>query len=254
MTSENERIQSILLTGLPPIDTVFAEITGISGKNLVGYKSSVIINSPEFGVLTPKQYRVVSEKTQVCCAKLATNQINAVCTMLYQRFLGSKLREAQWVSVYIPFKFLKNDAALMAVKRIGKQYGDGMPKRLCFEFSSSILFEDKEFLKASLSSLKETGASLMLSDYGEEFCPTMRIVGLPFDYVLLDASLEKNLTAENVPVTSLIATASANGAKIIAEGLKKENADAAFECGVSLALSGRAITARELAGYREAAK
>ena len=67
------------------------------------------------------------------------------------------------------------------------------PKLLCIELPEELLHTDADAAAEILSRLRETGVRTMLSSFGGDFSPVMRLPCFPLDFVYLDESVAKSL-------------------------------------------------------------
>jgi hypothetical protein len=60
-------------------------------------------------------------------------------------------------------------------------------KQICVAFSSDILFEDLDIVREELRRARELGVKIAMLGVGDEYCPVLRLVGMPIDIAVLDS-------------------------------------------------------------------
>ena len=195
-------------SGIAPLELVKYGVLSCKDKSRQGIFTELRINSLELGALCPAQYRVVTNRNSQSI-RLATWAFRRTLPML------SELKGNGWISFYIPAKMLMRDNLK---KLLQNEHKKGITdfKGLVAEVSSEILYENAEQAAAKMNELRqEYGIRFLLSEFGDEYCPVLRLPLYPVDFVLLDSALGN----EGDFKTSAAATvnlAKQNGIKVIA--------------------------------------
>ncbi len=113
------------------------------------------------------------------------------------------------------------------------------PSRIVIELSESVAVRNYELLERGLSDLRNAGARLAIDDVGAGYANLTHVVRLQPDYLKLDMSLVRDVHIERAKralVRSLLVASEDIGAKVVAEGIEKDEERATVvELGVRLA-------------------
>lgn len=187
-------------SGIAPLELVKYKVLSCRDNSPQGIFTELRINSLELGALYPAQYRVVTNRNSQS-VRLATWAFRHILPML------SEQSDSGWISFYIPAKMLMRDHLKKLLENERKK-GVADFTGLVAEVSSEILYEDAEQAAAKMRALREEyGIRFLLSEFGDEYCPVLRLPSYPLDFVLLDQALD----SEEAMKTS--AAASVNLAK-----------------------------------------
>ncbi len=217
-----ENVQAALEAGVEPISLRYKPVYSCSSKKPIAICSRMLLNSTVLGELTPEQYEVVADRT-VRSEKLALWGITYAQRIVQK--LGSTGVDLSFISVRCPVRAAKA-AFARSLERLMLKYDFKSCEKLCLEFPISILFEQEGEVNAALNELKKSGVQTMISGFGEEFCPTMRLSSISFDYVLLHPQQSEKLKHPSSAQTavSLISFIKNNGAKVIVPDIDNERA------------------------------
>ncbi|MGN1095857.1 MAG: EAL domain-containing protein [Eubacteriales bacterium] len=192
----NSITEKLLDSGISPLELVKYNVLSCEDGEAKGVFTELHINSLELGTLTPAQYRVVTNRN---------NQSLRLSTWAFRRIvpmLSDEKEKAEWISFYIPSKALMRGNLKKLLENEQKKSGCDF-SRLVAELSSEILYEDAESASGMMAELKEEfGIRFLLSEFGDEYSPLLRLPLYPFDLVLLDSSVdgEKTLRASSAAV------------------------------------------------------
>ena len=221
-------------TGLLNFEIYYRPVKNRQYRTTVAYLSELRINDPDIGVLMPKDYREVSERSEQC-EKLALYAFEQVVEDI-RRFEARGLA-FEWVSVYIPERLLlKKDFHDL----LGKVLDDGLisPDELCLEIPFEILFSDLKKIAAAVKKIKSMGVNFLLSSVGRSLDPIMKLSDLDLDYVIADREVIDSLKSKDerkVKMTSAFFTyAESGGTLAIAGSVRKEEELALLPDGISL--------------------
>lgn len=156
------------------------------------YRAQLRLNSPELGVLLPSVYLPVAERT-VQASKLSAYTIREAADTVV-RFIEKDIYY-NWVSAYVPLRYLQSDGFFETVTALTEEK-EIKPARLCFELPGELLYTDPADFKI-IRRLKDAGFGILLSDFGDDYCPVMQLGAFSPDYVLLNPSLTKRLCSKD---------------------------------------------------------
>lgn len=171
-------------SGISPLELVMHKVLRFGNKTQVGSFTEVYVNSLGLGTLTPAQYRVVTNRN---------NQSLRLSTWAFRKLVALPAEEkdsAQWTSFYVPSKALMNGFLRNLLENERKK-NDIDFSWLVVELSSEILYEDAKNAALNMDKLREEfGIRFLLSEFGDEYCPILRLPLYPVDFVLLDSSID----------------------------------------------------------------
>ncbi|MBR6046247.1 MAG: EAL domain-containing protein [Ruminococcus sp.] len=213
-----------LVGGLRAIELYYRPIREIASGNTVFFQSQTRLNTPGLGVLTPENFRDVAE---------ITNQ----CITLFELEFGQLLEAAKkftdrdvsfnWLSVYMPADYLRD---IRAEKNVVEfcQKAEVHTNRVCFAVSGKLLEEQDGRAAMVIKNLRNRGFHFMLTGFGADSCPMMKLSEFPVDYVMLSPEvadfLGKTPRSEGA-VKSIVEFVGELDATAIADGVR--NAPAA---------------------------
>lgn len=193
-------LEETIKAGIKPMELKYSTLTLVDEKSIASYRSILQINSIDLGAMLPDQYRAIANRTMQG-TKLAQWNLEKVIDKI-NKLINEQI-PFDWISVSLPKRMLLKDDGLWYIKTLFENKKFEHQEKLCLEFSTEILYENYDIVLPALKRFKELDLKLAISDFGDEFCPTGRINGLPVDMILLDdliASEYKN----DVPEAKLV--------------------------------------------------
>ena len=216
----NEVIDNI--GGLRPVELNYRAIREISSGRTVYYQSVTKLNSPGLGVMMPEAYREVAEMSPQCLNLFSLELSQALEAIVH--FTDREVNFG-WVSVYMPVWFLKEKRAeRIVVEQCEKA---GVPtNRLCFELGEKLLTESDEAASSAITNLRNRGFHFMLTDFGGNACPMMRLANFSVDYVMLSPEVANYIgktDRSDSAVKSIIGFIGDMGGETIADGVSSSH-------------------------------
>lgn len=213
---DNEKITTV--GGLRAVELLYRAVREISSGSTEFYQSQTRLNAPKLGVLTPEKYRDVCEMTNQS-TKLFILEFNQALDA-YNTFVERELN-FRWLSVYMPVRFLKEKRAEKYAMECCTKYN--VPtNRICFELSENLLIETDGIVSDTIQNLRNRGFHFMLSNFGDNSCPMMRLSDFSVDYVLLSPEVSNYIgrgERSDSAVKSIIGFVNDMGAEPIADGV-----------------------------------
>lgn len=204
--------------GLRAVELHYRVIREISSGTAAAFQSQTRLNSPKLGVLTPDKFRDVSEITDQA-SRLFLLELAQVLDA-HNIFVERELNFS-WISVYMPVRFLKEEGAEKTVMSFFSRYHVAS-NRICFELSEKLLEETDGQAAATIQRLRNRGFHFMLSNFGGNTCPMMRISNFSVDYVLLSPEVSNFIgrgERADSAVKSIIGFVNDMGAEPVADGV-----------------------------------
>ncbi len=217
--------------GLRAVELLFRPIRDIASGTPAFLHSQTRLNAPTMGVLTPEQFRPVTEVTTQCIELFWLELQQALDSV---KIFDEREISFQWLSVYMPPRFLRESGAER--KLVERFAMNKIPtNRICFEMSGA-LFQEDPSVGLTIRNLRNRGFHLMLSGFGGADCPMMRLADYPVDYVMLSPELapylERDERGEGA-VRSIVSFVSDLEAEPIADGVRTSHQAEllhSFEC------------------------
>lgn len=180
MDLQNE-IKAMQDKKIRPFSLLCQDIVSCYRNGTVAVRTELAVNSMKYGCLTESDYGAIAERSKRCIL-LSEKALQYASDALdkYEK----KSKTVEWISVKCPAAFLIKTDPLAAINRtFGKK--PGRIQKLCIELPLRSLYADGDELRQQLNKLHSAGVKTMLSDFGDEFAPTMRLASFPFDYLIL---------------------------------------------------------------------
>ncbi|NLW74726.1 MAG: EAL domain-containing protein [Clostridiales bacterium] len=219
---KSELLRATLESGVEPIEIKLVPVRNTLTRGVMAYRTVAQLNTQSLGVLLPDQYGPVASRNALC-VKLALSNIAEISEII--EYASENGIKAEWFSAACPVRMITKGSAAELLGGLFEDIGFSDPTRLCLEFPSQVLFEDREKAAAELNALRFMGIKTAICDFGDEFCPVGRLSGFPFDYAILDRSVTLRLAQEETTRSSaaLIAFVRGCGIEVIAEGAADSN-------------------------------
>ena len=204
--------------GLRAIELNYRVIREIASGSPAFYQSQARLNGPHLGVMMPEAYREVAEMSAQCLNLFALELVQALEAV--NKFSERELIFG-WLSVYMPVWFLKEKRAEKKVLEQCEKFKVPTNK-LCFELSEKLLSEDDGTAAAAIVNMRNRGFHFMLTDFGGNACPMMRLSDFPVDYVMLSPEVANYIGRDersDSAVKSIIGFVDDMGCEPIADGV-----------------------------------
>ena len=233
--------------GVRAIELQYHVIREISTGQAAAFQTQTRLNSPKLGVLTPDKFRDVSEITNQAVRLFMLELIQAL--EAHNTFVERDLN-FNWISLYMPVKFLKEPRAEKTLLEYFSRYN--VPtSRICFELSEKLLEETDGQVSTVIQQMRNRGFHFMLTNFGGNTCPMMRLSDFSVDYVMLSPEVSnyigKGERSDNA-VKSIIGFVNELGAEPVADGVfNSHQAETlySFECAYCAgSLSGKYMAER----------
>lgn len=161
----------------------------------IDYEASMLINDKVMGVMLPKLFVPIAEKSNQI-VQLNLWAIEEACEAIKR----CEAREADinTVIMEISVKSFAKKNFVTQVKKILEKHKVS-PDRFCFDINESILEAVKEQVLASTTELREAGFKVSINDFGLEYTSLTHLTHYDVDYIGLHKSLlDGIMTSEKV--------------------------------------------------------
>jgi diguanylate cyclase (GGDEF)-like protein len=207
---------ALTLHYLPEVDMRTGEILAVEA--LVRWQH------PVWGLLAPDAFIGVAESINLA-GELGRWIIRAACSQFAawrSRGVGRNVLLRLNVS---PVQ-LVSDGFVRSVAKIIDEFGlDG--NSLCLEITESVVVQDIETTRITLTGLKKLGVQIAIDDFGTGYSVLSSLKDLPVDTLKIDKSFVRELgtnVGDLAIVRAIIALAEAFGLDLVAEGVETESA------------------------------
>lgn len=221
--------EQTLVGGLRAVELYYRSVREISSGTAAFLQSQTRLNTPDMGVLMPEAYRELCDYTNQCVALFGLELVQALDA--YNRFTDRDV-SFNWLSVYMPVAFLKDDKAEKGIMGYAERYKI-QTNHICFELPDKLLDETDGQASENIKKLRNRGFHFMLDNFGAASTPMMRLSDFAVDYVLMSAEVTNYLGRDersDNAVKSMIQFATDMGAEPIADGVVNiKQAETLFE-------------------------
>ena len=215
--------------GLRAVEMFFRGIREIESGTINFFQSRTRLNTPGLGTLMPDNFRDVAELSNQCVALFELELTQALEA-------EKKFKERdffyKWLSVYMPPRFLLERAVEQKLLNFLEENGTDT-NRICFEFPSKLLIDGTTKMSRVIDNLRNRGFHFMLTGFGGNNCPLMKLSEFPVDFVMLSQEVTSYIgrnERSNAAVHSIVEFVNGLGADPIADGISTANqAEALFQ-------------------------
>ena len=180
-----EQKRQTLVDGLRAVELQYRCIREISSGAASFYQSQTRLNSPGLGVIMPDSFRDIAEITTQCISLFDLEFLQLL--EAYNKFVDREI-SFKWLSVYVPAKYLADKKS----ERNILEYCDKFKvptNRVCFELAAKVLTDSDNDITGMIKRLRNRGFHFMLSGFGGDNCPLMRLSSFEVDHVMLSAEV-----------------------------------------------------------------
>ena len=222
----NEAAKSLIASGAEPITITYEKVNFFDETDPI-YRTRLLINSLDAGVLSYDQYRYVAARTKQGY-HMVKRHITKLLKMLSAEENGRE--DAGCFSFPVHAKMLHDGELSVMLAELCASFG-AYPSLLCAEVSADMLFENDakvEKIEKELDAIRSMGCRIAISEIGTEFSPSFRLAKFNFDYAILDRSVVKELAneASERALGGIVAYLHHLKAKVIAPCLENEEQEA----------------------------
>ncbi|MBR1423237.1 MAG: EAL domain-containing protein [Ruminococcus sp.] len=214
----SEKSNQTTVNGVRAIELYYRAIREIEHGNTAFYQSQTRLNTPGLGTLMPENFRDVSEVTNQCVSLFDLEFLQALETC--NKFKDREIR-FDWLSVYVSAKYLIDQKAERNILTYCQQM-EVPTNKICFALSEKILEETDGAAARTIRHLRNRGFHFMVTDFGNDACPIMRLSSFECDYVMFSPEVTGFLGKDDrsdSAVRSLIDFVTDLGAEPIADGV-----------------------------------
>lgn len=227
----NEKVTQAVESGVEPIALRY-ETVRFFDTQVRMFRSKLLLNSLELGVLSYDQYRFVAARSKQGDDLVRCHVIKLL------REITRQTASQQGGSLYsmpVYARTLREGLLCETLIEGFSLFPKVSPSQICIELSADVLFEDIEMIKGQVSALRDLGVKIAVCEVGDEFCPVFRLAAFPFEYAFLDSYATDRLLDDSAERTvgGLVQYLHAMQVRVIAPLLRsaqKLEAARALEC------------------------
>jgi diguanylate cyclase (GGDEF)-like protein len=199
----------------------YQPVVSSATRQPIGVEALVRWEHPDLGLVPPDQFVPVAEETGLI-VPIGSWVLRHSCSQLadWQRRLS--LPEGFRVSVNLSAAQLQEPALVGEVADVVADTGVGATS-LTLEITESMLLEDAETLIATLRTLRTTGVSIAVDDFGTGWSALSYLKRLPLDVIKVDRSFVAGLLtvrADRAIADAVVGVARALDLDAVAEGVE----------------------------------
>ena len=176
-------IEAAVDSDFQPLILSYEPVIQFSSQKIL-LRSSMTIQSAEFGKLRQEQYRYVARRT-VQSEQVFRRQLHKVLCAMPELMKTHPNLQAVTIPVYNRM-LKKGNLASTIFEELARHPGTSAGN-LCVEVSADLLFEELEPMAAELQRVKDMGVFVAIWELGDPYCPLMRLSQVPYDYLILDS-------------------------------------------------------------------
>ena len=173
--------QQTTVGGLRAVELYYRVVRESASGHMAFIESQTRLNTPGLGTLMPENFRDVAEITNQCVNLFELEYLQALeaCKEFQERELIF-----DWLSVYMPPEYLRDIRAERNASELAAQFGVHTNK-ICFAVSAKLFAETDPNVPQVLKNLRNRGFHSMLTGFGSDACPMMKLSDFEIDYVML---------------------------------------------------------------------
>lgn len=219
--------------GLRAVELQYRIIREIASGQSSFYQSQTRLNSPGLGVIMPDSFREVAEITTQCISLFDLELLQLL--EAHNKFVEREV-PFKWLSVYAPAKYFNDKQSERNIIEYCSRYK--VPtNHICFELAARVLTDSENDITDMIRRLRNRGFHFMLTGFGGDTCPMMRLSAFEVDYVMLSPEVTQYLglgERSDSAVKSIIDFVSGLGAEAIGDAVKNaQQAETLYACGCS---------------------
>lgn len=205
--------------GLRAIELNFRPMRDINTGRSISFLSRTHLNSPGLGVLMPETFRPAAD-----ISGQAQELFHLEMLRLAESAIALKESDRifEWLSLDMPLSILKDRASTKILETICDQFSLSSGK-FAFVIPETVLLEQDSTAAENIAFLRRLGYHMILSSFGENGCPFMKLSEYTMDYVMLSPSVTNYINKTergNQAVHSIISFINELGCDPIADGVK----------------------------------
>lgn len=237
--------------GLRSIELNFRPMRDISTGATVCYLSRTHLNTPGLGVLMPETFRPVAE-----ISGLSEELFELELLQLAEaaKAIKESGRAFNWISLKIPVSVVCDKETADRVGDICERF-KLTPNELAFTVPKLILTEKDKTIEEGIVHMRRNGYHIILSDFGDNDCPFLRLADVSVDYVMISSNVTSRLGKSDKAdhaVASVVSYIKGLDIEPIADAVKTSTqAEKLYEYGCSYcvgSLSGKYVPLTKLIG------
>jgi EAL domain-containing protein (putative c-di-GMP-specific phosphodiesterase class I) len=178
---------------LRTIELLYRPVFDIHLNMAIDYETSMQINDRLMGVMLPKLFIPIAEKSNQAM-QLNLWSIEEACEAMKR--CEEREADINSVIIWISVKSIAKKSFVNQVKKITEKYSIN-PDRFCFNINESILEDVKDQILENIVELKNLGYKVSIDDFGLEYTSLTHLTHYDVDYIGLHESLlEGIMTSE----------------------------------------------------------
>ena len=179
--------------GLRAIELHYRVIRHIASGEASFLQARTQLNTPGMGTLMPENFREIADMSSQSTDLFLLELMQAI--QAHQKFVAREVN-FEWLALYMPVHYLQQIACDRILMENCRKY-EVMYNRLCFALPGRLLLENDGIAARTIRILHGYGFHFMITGFGAQNCPVMRLTDFPVDYVMLSPELTYYLSRDN---------------------------------------------------------
>ena len=192
----NDKVTQAVESGVEPIALRYETVRFFDAETRM-YRSKLLLNSLDLGVLSFDQYRFVAARSKQGDALVRCHVIK----LLRDITRRAAQQDSSLYTMPAYARCLRNGSLCAMLIEGFSLFPKVSPSQICIELSADVLYEDIEMIKTQVAALRDLGVRVAVSEVGDEFCPVFRLTSFPIDDAILDPYATDRLLSDDADRT-----------------------------------------------------
>ncbi len=219
----SKSVAKAVRAGVAPLELQYRAVRACSNQQSIAFRSEVVLNSLELGVLTQKQFAEAYQVSDPGNIGLRLTDWAIARTLENRSAFTTEEKTDMFLSVICPVAYAEQSDFYSRLKNLLKttSYNPKKGAKLCLEFPVSLLMSSQD-VKTAMLDAKLLGVKTMIVCDDADSCPLMKLVQIPVDYVVLSAQTTQLLQSRDKPgvFAALVQFVHSVNAAVIADGVQ----------------------------------
>lgn len=218
----SESVAKAVRAGVAPLELKYRAIRACNNQQSIAYRSEIVLNSLELGVLTQKQFAEAYAAHDPEGVGLRVTDWAIARALEHRANFTAEEKTDMFLSVACPVVYAEQSDFYNRLKNLLKAaaYNPKKGAKLCLEFPDSLLSSTKD-VKTAMLDAKLLGVKTMIVCADANSCPLMKLTEIPVDFVVLSAETTELLQSRNKPgvFSALVQLVHSFNTAVIADGV-----------------------------------
>lgn len=211
--------------GVAPLELRYQAIRACNNQQSIAFRSEVVLNSLELGVLEQKQFAEAYRVSDPAKVGLRLTDWAISRTLENRSAFTTEEKTDMFLSVICPVAYAEQADFYSRLNKLlrAASYSPQKGVKLCLEFPVGLLTsKETENVRKAMLDAKLLGVKTMIVCDDTDSCPLMKLLQIPVDYVVLSAQTTALLQSRDKPgvFAALVQFVHSVNAAVIADGVQ----------------------------------